>query len=58
MNISVVVLSLSNWTGKTVTSFSPAWQVTSFSHLMVQVMVKENIAVCAQCEVPAQPAYV
>ena len=49
MNISVVVLSLSNWTGKTVPSFSPAWQVTSFSHLMVQVMVKENIAVCAQC---------
>ena len=40
MNISLVVLCLSNWTGQT---------VTSFSHLMVQVMVQENIAVCAQC---------
>ena len=34
MNISLVVLCLSNWTGQT---------ITSFSHLMVQVMVKENI---------------
>ena len=37
MNISLVVLSLSNWTGQT---------VTSLSHLMVE----ENIAVCAQCK--------
>ena len=41
MNISLVVLGLSNWTGQT---------VTSFSYLMVQVMVQENIAVCAQCK--------